>query len=131
MIVVRHVDKVGIKALVPKQLTVQDGNETLSASPFHIRFGKLQLLRAADKRVRMSLPNNDPEEAPFSMKVGETGEAFFVMETSEDVPEDLITSPVVSPTEVRAFDPDSDVRSICRMSPSQSGQPRQSRSRSR
>lgn len=49
----------------------------------------------------MSLPNNDPEEAPFSMKVGETGEAFFVIETSEDVPEDLITSPVVSPTEVR------------------------------
>jgi phosphatidate phosphatase LPIN len=35
------------------------------------------------------------------MKVGETGEAFFVLETDEDVPEDLMTSPVVMPTEVR------------------------------
>jgi phosphatidate phosphatase LPIN len=34
------------------------------------------------------------------MKVGETGEAFFVFETDEDVPDDLLTSPVVGPTEV-------------------------------
>lgn len=34
------------------------------------------------------------------MKVGETGEAFFVLETTDDVPEDLMTSPVVMPTEV-------------------------------
>ncbi len=43
------------------------------------------------------------------------------METSEDVPEDLITSPVVSPTEVRAPDPGSDSRSLGRMSHCQSG----------
>jgi phosphatidate phosphatase LPIN len=34
------------------------------------------------------------------MKVGETGEAFFVLETEEDVPEELLTSPVVMATEV-------------------------------
>lgn len=31
------------------------------------------------------------------MKVGETGEAFFVFETDKDVPEELQTSPLASP----------------------------------
>jgi phosphatidate phosphatase LPIN len=32
------------------------------------------------------------------MKIGEAGEAFFVFETDDDVPEDLITSPLLQPT---------------------------------
>jgi len=50
----------------------------------------------------MHLPNNlpHPHTAPFSMKVGETGEAFFVLETDEEVPAELLTSPVVMPSEV-------------------------------
>lgn len=33
---------------------------------------------------------------PFSMKVGDAGEAFFVFETDDDdVPADLITSPIL------------------------------------
>lgn len=89
VIVVRHVDT--------------DGTVTLSSSPFHVRFGKLQVLRAAEKRVTIRLPNNlpAPHVAPFHMKVGETGEAFFVVETDEQVSEDLLTSPVVMPIEVR------------------------------
>lgn len=31
------------------------------------------------------------------MKVGETGEAFFVFETDADLPEDLQTSPLSGP----------------------------------
>ncbi|WWC65312.1 uncharacterized protein I303_107929 [Kwoniella dejecticola CBS 10117] len=73
---------------------------TLSSSPFHVRFGKLQVLRAAEKTVTIRMPNNlpAPHVAPFVMKVGETGEAFFVVETDEQVPADLLTSPVVMPT---------------------------------
>lgn len=33
----------------------------------------------------------------FAMKLGEGGEAFFVFETSNEVPESLQTSPLVSP----------------------------------
>src|SRR5436305_5975036 len=33
----------------------------------------------------------------YAMKLGEGGEAFFVFETSADIPEDLQTSPLVSP----------------------------------
>lgn len=35
---------------------------------------------------------------PFNMKIGEAGEAFFVFETNEDVPEDLMTSPILQAT---------------------------------
>jgi len=32
------------------------------------------------------------------MKIGEAGEAFFVFETDEDVPADLMTSPILQAT---------------------------------
>lgn len=35
---------------------------------------------------------------PFNMKIGEAGEAFFVFETDEDVPADLMTSPILEAT---------------------------------
>lgn len=31
------------------------------------------------------------------MKIGDAGEAFFVFETEQDVPADLITSPILQP----------------------------------
>jgi len=39
------------------------------------------------------------------MKVGEAGEAFFVFETDSDVPDDLITSPLLEPTQPVLPDP--------------------------
>ena len=38
------------------------------------------------------------KDIPFDMKIGDAGEAFFVFETDEDVPEDLITSPILKAT---------------------------------
>ena len=35
---------------------------------------------------------------PFSMKIGDAGEAFFVFETDEDVPEEIVTSPLLEAT---------------------------------
>lgn len=42
--------------------------------------------------------NSNP--VPFFMKVGDAGEAFFVVETEEDVPDELLTSPLLGATEV-------------------------------
>jgi len=38
------------------------------------------------------------QQIPFKMKIGEAGEAFFVFQMDGDVPEDLITSPILQPT---------------------------------
>jgi len=42
---------------------------------------------------------------PFNMKIGEAGEAFFVFETDIDVPDELITSSLLEPTELVSPDP--------------------------
>ncbi|WFD30707.1 phosphatidate phosphatase [Malassezia sp. CBS 17886] len=79
----------------------------LAASPFHVRFGKLSVLRPGERKVTLHL-NDSREPLPFAMKVGENGEAFFVMEidsSTDEVPEALVTSPIVGPspsTEERA-----------------------------
>lgn len=72
----------------------QDG-DVYACSPFHVRFGKLQVLRPAEKKVNVSINGS---LIPFNMKIGDAGEAFFVFETEEDIPEDLVTSPLLSPT---------------------------------
>ena len=97
------------------------GELELACTPFHVRFGKWQILRPGDKRVSSSVLSTrrrawflvaDPKigvcvqvtvlvngrPIPFNMKIGEAGEAFFVFETDEDVPADLITSPILEAT---------------------------------
>lgn len=39
------------------------------------------------------------QEIPYDMKIGDAGEAFFVFETDDDVPEDLIASPILEATQ--------------------------------
>ncbi|ORY77053.1 Lipin/Ned1/Smp2-domain-containing protein [Protomyces lactucae-debilis] len=70
----------------------QDGD--LACSPFHVRFGKFQLLRPSEKKVEFRI---NEEKVEYGMKLGDGGEAFFVFQTDSDVPEDLQTSPLVSP----------------------------------
>ncbi|KAJ7068630.1 LNS2-domain-containing protein [Mycena amicta] len=77
------------------QRPTDSGATELACSPFHVRFGKWQVLRPGDKKVKISV-NGHP--IPFDMKIGEAGEAFFVFETHDDVPADLITSPILHPT---------------------------------
>ncbi|KAF9651772.1 LNS2-domain-containing protein [Thelephora ganbajun] len=75
---------------------VEDGTDVeLISSPFHVRFGKWQVLRPADKKVNLTV---NGKHIPFNMKIGEAGEAFFIFETAGDVPEELITSPLLEAT---------------------------------
>jgi len=39
------------------------------------------------------------QKVDFAMKLGEGGEAFFVFQTEGEIPEDMQTSPVVSPSQ--------------------------------
>jgi phosphatidate phosphatase LPIN len=75
-------------------IVVEQEDGSLACSPFHIRFGKFSLLRPSEKKVEFKI-NGEKQEYP--MKLGEGGEAFFVFETMESIPEALQTSPLVSP----------------------------------
>lgn len=50
-------------------------------TPFHVRIGKLQLMRPQDKRVEVSV--NGKVQGWLEMKVGEAGEAFFIVPRPE------------------------------------------------
>ncbi|CAG7848768.1 Nuclear elongation and deformation protein 1 [Serendipita indica DSM 11827] len=77
------------------QRTDDNGDLVLACTPFHVRFGKWQILRPAEKKVTVLV---NGRAIPFNMKIGDAGEAFFVFETDEDVPADLQTSPILQPT---------------------------------
>ncbi|XP_047424585.1 phosphatidate phosphatase LPIN2-like isoform X2 [Mugil cephalus] len=78
-------------------IVVRQPNGTFQCSPFHVRFGKLGVLRSREKVIDIEI-NGEPVE--LHMKLGDNGEAFFVQETeqhNEIVPAHLVTSPI--PTE--------------------------------
>lgn len=57
--------------------------------------------------VQVDFRVND-QKVPYAMKLGDGGEAFFVFQTESDVPLDLQTSPILSPTSSpteRSFSP--------------------------
>ncbi|OLL23123.1 Nuclear elongation and deformation protein 1 [Neolecta irregularis DAH-3] len=76
-------------------IVVERENGDLVCSPFHVRFGKFSTFRPSEKKVEFRI-NGDKTD--FAMKLGEGGEAFFVFETDRAVPQELQTSPVLSPT---------------------------------
>ncbi|KAF3021207.1 hypothetical protein E8E15_004054 [Penicillium rubens] len=75
-------------------IVIEQEDGTLACSPFHVRFGKFSLLRPFEKKVEFKV-NGVKQE--YAMKLGEGGEAFFVFETTDDIPASLQTSPLVSP----------------------------------
>ena len=68
----------------------EDGS--LRSTPFHVRFGKLQLLKPQEKRVSITV-NDRPVN--LTMKLGYSGEAFFVEDSTDAVPLGFATSPPV------------------------------------
>lgn len=77
-------------------IVVEHPDGTLACSPFHVRFGKFQILKPSQKKVEV-IVNGKSTNIP--MKLGDSGEAYFVFETSTNVqgiPEELLSSPVMS-----------------------------------
>ncbi|PTD11974.1 hypothetical protein HYE67_008822 [Fusarium culmorum] len=83
-------------------IVVEHEDGSLVCSPFHVRFGKFSLLRPSDKKVEFKV--NGIKQS-YSMKLGEGGEAFFVFETTDRIPQSLQTSPLVSPASSPASSP--------------------------
>ncbi|XP_066480790.1 phosphatidate phosphatase LPIN3 [Tiliqua scincoides] len=89
------------KGLNPATLTgcidvivVRQPDGSLHCSPFHVRFGKLRVLRSSEKVVDIEV-NGKPVD--LHMKLGDNGEAFFVQQMEkekESIPVSLCTSPI-------------------------------------
>uniref|UniRef100_A0A674NZV9 phosphatidate phosphatase n=1 Tax=Takifugu rubripes TaxID=31033 RepID=A0A674NZV9_TAKRU len=62
-------------------IVVKQPDGSLQCSPFHVRFGKMGVLRSREKVVDMEI-NGEPVD--LHMKLGDNGEAFFVQETEND-----------------------------------------------
>ncbi|XP_076798227.1 phosphatidate phosphatase LPIN1 isoform X9 [Arvicanthis niloticus] len=77
-------------------IVVRQPNGSLQCSPFHVRFGKMGVLRSREKVVDIEI---NGESVDLHMKLGDNGEAFFVQETDNDqevIPMYLATSPILS-----------------------------------
>uniref|UniRef100_UPI0037E7C4C2 phosphatidate phosphatase LPIN2-like n=1 Tax=Semicossyphus pulcher TaxID=241346 RepID=UPI0037E7C4C2 len=82
-------------------IVVRQPDGTFQCSPFHVRFGKLGVLRSREKVIDIEI---NGESVELHMKLGDNGEAFFVRETeqhNEIIPAHLVTSPI--PTEEALF----------------------------
>ncbi|NWX18432.1 LPIN3 phosphatase, partial [Aegotheles bennettii] len=75
-------------------VVVRQPDNSFQCSPFHVRFGKLGVLRSKEKVVDIEI-NGEPVD--LHMKLGDNGEAFFVQESEENegsIPSRLCTSPI-------------------------------------
>uniref|UniRef100_A0A665WKV4 phosphatidate phosphatase n=1 Tax=Echeneis naucrates TaxID=173247 RepID=A0A665WKV4_ECHNA len=61
-------------------IVIRQPDGTFQCSPFHVRFGKLGVLRSREKVIDIEI-NGEPVE--LHMKLGDNGEAFFVQETEQ------------------------------------------------
>uniref|UniRef100_A0A674E888 phosphatidate phosphatase n=1 Tax=Salmo trutta TaxID=8032 RepID=A0A674E888_SALTR len=64
-------------------IVVRQPDGSLQCSPFHVRFGKLGVLRSKEKVVDIEI-NGEPVH--LQMKLGDNGEAFFVGENEDFEP---------------------------------------------
>ncbi|NXM53549.1 LPIN3 phosphatase, partial [Illadopsis cleaveri] len=87
-------------------VVVRQPDNSFKCSPFHVRFGKLGVLRSKEKVVDIEI-NGEPVD--LYMKLGDNGEAFFVEESEEyegSIPSYLCTSPICKErSSNRAFQP--------------------------
>uniref|UniRef100_H2SCL7 phosphatidate phosphatase n=1 Tax=Takifugu rubripes TaxID=31033 RepID=H2SCL7_TAKRU len=76
-------------------IVVRQPDGTFQCSPFHVRFGKLGVLRSREKIIDIEI-NGEPVD--LHMKLGDNGEAFFVQETEQQdvIPTHLMTSPITT-----------------------------------
>ncbi|XP_066443816.1 phosphatidate phosphatase LPIN3 isoform X2 [Eleutherodactylus coqui] len=69
-------------------IVVRQPDGSFQSSPFHVRFGKLGILRSTEMTVDIEI-NGEPVDLP--MRLGENGEAFFIQDFEEnDVPHSSI-----------------------------------------
>ena len=77
-------------------IVIEQPDGTLHCSPFHVRFGKFQIIKPLQKKIDFFVNENKTD---LPMKLGDGGEAFFVFQTDRNnlISKSALTSPVISP----------------------------------
>uniref|UniRef100_A0AAY5EML2 phosphatidate phosphatase n=1 Tax=Electrophorus electricus TaxID=8005 RepID=A0AAY5EML2_ELEEL len=77
-------------------VVVRQKDGSFQCSPFHVRFGKLGVLRSKEKVIDIEI---NGESVDLHMKLGDNGEAFFVQETEvQDV--SIFTDQIINLTKI-------------------------------
>ena len=76
-------------------IVVRHENGDLQSSAFNVRFGKAKVIRRSDKYVYVEV--NGVRATGVVMKLGDSGEAFWVTPGSKDIPQEARCSPISSP----------------------------------
>lgn len=82
-------------------IVIEHEDGSLHCTPFHVRFGKLKLLRSSQKKLKISV---NGKQTDIFMKLGKAGEAFFIESTTEEIDPELITSPMLLPEQQSTID---------------------------
>ncbi|XP_003746080.1 phosphatidate phosphatase LPIN3 [Galendromus occidentalis] len=72
-------------------IVIEHENGDLVSTPFHVRFGKINVMNFVGKTVEIYI-NDEPTD--LRMKLGASGEAFFVEASEDEPPAHLATSPI-------------------------------------
>ncbi|KAF6064976.1 LNS2 (Lipin/Ned1/Smp2) family protein [Candida albicans] len=78
-------------------IVIEHPDGTLHTSPWHIRFGKFQIIKPSQKKIDLYV-NDIKTNLP--MKLGDGGEAHFVFEVDDKnhaLSHSVLTSPIISP----------------------------------
>jgi len=77
-------------------IVVKQPDGELKSTPFHVRFGRLKVVRSREKTIRIMI---NGQLTDLKMKIGELGECFFVHPADGPISKDLSTSPIQSPVD--------------------------------
>ncbi|KAL6929912.1 hypothetical protein ACO0SA_001317 [Hanseniaspora valbyensis] len=100
-------------------IVVEHADGELSCSPFHVRFGKFQVLKPSQKKVDVFI---NGQATTIPMKLSDHGEAQFIFEfLGEGLPEDMFasspvasvaSSPMQTPTKMKQSDENTKVNAL-------------------
>ncbi|CAG9327640.1 unnamed protein product [Blepharisma stoltei] len=75
-------------------IVIQHPDDSFHATPFHVRFGRLKLLKSSAKTIKVYI---NGKQTHIRMKLDEEGEAYFVEPSVGEIEENLKCSPISSP----------------------------------
>ncbi|XP_040186458.1 phosphatidate phosphatase LPIN3-like isoform X2 [Rana temporaria] len=88
-------------------IVIRQPDGSFQSSPFHVRFGKLGILRSAEMAVDIEV-NGEPVD--LQMRLGENGEAFFIQEMEENEEYNPSISPVLHSLDMLSTHDNNDIR---------------------